>query len=169
MRTSNIGINLIKEYESCKLVAYQCPAGIWTCGWGSTGGDIGQGTVWKQPMADSRLALDLRTFEAGVSGAVHVPLTQNMFDGLVSLAYNIGLGAFQKSTLLSCLNGGKYQAAADQFMVWARAGGKLLTGLQRRRIAEQQLFLSGIGNLKYVDISTLSEEASAAPGADGTT
>ncbi|KQD16250.1 lysozyme [Acinetobacter baumannii] len=70
-----------------------------------------------------------------------MPLTQNQFDALVSLAYNIGSGAFKGSTLLKLLNKGDYKGAADQFLVWNKAGGKVMKGLVRRREAERALFL----------------------------
>ncbi len=73
--------------------------------------------------------------------SVTVPLNQNQFDALVSLTYNIGSGAFNNSTLLKKLNKGDYQGAADQFLVWNKAGGKVMKGLVRRREAEQALFL----------------------------
>lgn len=150
MKVSNIGINLIKEFESCKLSAYKCSAGVWTVGWGSTGSAITDGTTWTQAQADARLAQDLAVFERGVDGSVHVELTQNMFNALVSLSYNIGLGDFHKSTLLKLLNVGDYAGAADQFLVWNKAGGKISKGLQRRRIAERKLFTTGMGVMKYV-------------------
>jgi lysozyme len=84
---------------------------------------------------------DLKIFERAVNGAVKVPLTQNQFDALVSLSYNIGVGAFKKSTLLKKLNSGDYKGAANQFDVWVNAGGKRLAGLVRRRAIEKKLFL----------------------------
>lgn len=150
MRTSNIGINLIREFENCKLVAYLCPAGVWTIGVGHTGSDVVEGLKITQSQADDLLRQDLARFEAGVDGSVSVELTQNMFDALVSLAFNIGLGAFQKSTLLKKLNAGDYLGASDQFLVWNKAGGAISKGLQRRRTAERKLFTTGMGALKYV-------------------
>lgn len=88
------------------------------------------------------MQFDLKRFEQAVSRAVQVPLSQNQFDALVSLAYNIGINAFQNSTLLKRLNTLDYIAAAQQFDVWIKAGGKTVQGLVNRRAVEKDLFLS---------------------------
>ena len=149
MKISNIGINLITEFEGCKLTAYRCQAGVLTIGYGHTD-DVMEGQTITQAHANHLLRRDLLQFEAGVDGSVSVELTQNMFDALVSLAFNIGLGALQKSTLLKKLNAGDYLGASDQFLVWNKAGGAISKGLQRRRTAERKLFTTGMGALKYV-------------------
>ena len=84
---------------------------------------------------------DLKAFEQTVNNTVKVPLNQNQFDALVSLAYNIGSTAFKNSTLVKRLNEGNYKAAANQFNVWVNAGGKRMQGLVNRRAAERTLFL----------------------------
>ncbi|MGR2663680.1 lysozyme [Chromobacterium haemolyticum] len=140
MKTSDAGITLVKSSEGLKLVAYKCPAGIWTNGYGHTGPDVTPGMVITQAQADALLARDLERFEAGVARLVKVPLNQNQFDALVSFSYNLGLGALQGSTLLRLLNAGDYAGAAAQFPRWNKAGGKELPGLTRRRTAEQSLF-----------------------------
>lgn len=86
-------------------------------------------------------AQDLKRFEKTVNNLVKASLTQNQFDALVSLVYNIGPSAFEKSTLLKKLNAGDYQGAADQFIVWNKSGGKVLQGLVDRRTKERKLFL----------------------------
>lgn len=86
---------------------------------------------------------DLKRFEAAVSKAVQVPLNQHQFDALVSLTYNIGVGAFQRSTLVKLLNTGNYKAASHQFDVWVKAGGKTVQGLVNRRAIEKAFFLGG--------------------------
>lgn len=91
--------------------------------------------------AKSYFKHDLAKFEKTVNESVTVPINQNQFDALVSLTYNIGSGAFKNSTLLKKLNKGDYQGAADQFLVWNKAGGKVMKGLVRRREAERALFL----------------------------
>jgi lysozyme len=88
------------------------------------------------------MAHDLKKFEAAVNNAVTVPLNQNQFDALVSLAYNIGTNAFSKSTLVKKLNANDIRGAADQFDVWVNAGGKRMQGLVNRRAKEKALFLS---------------------------
>lgn len=140
MKTSDAGITLVKSSEGLKLVAYKCPAGIWTNGYGHTGPDVTPGMVITQAQADALLARDLERFEAGVARLVKVPLNQNQFDALVCFSFNLGLGALQGSTLLRLLNAGDYAGAAAQFPRWNKAGGKELPGLTRRRAAEQSLF-----------------------------
>ncbi|NHR05723.1 lysozyme [Chromobacterium haemolyticum] len=140
MKTSDAGITLVKSSEGLKLVAYKCPAGIWTNGYGHTGPDVTPGQVITQAQADALLARDLERFEAGVARLVKVPLNQNQFDALVCFSFNLGLGALQGSTLLRLLNAGDYAGAAAQFPRWNKAGGKELPGLTRRRAAEQSLF-----------------------------
>lgn len=140
MKTSDAGITLVKSSEGLKLVAYKCPAGIWTNGYGHTGPDVTPGMVITQVQADALLARDLERFEAGVARLVKVPLNQNQFDALVCFSFNLGLGALQGSTLLRLLNAGDYAGAAAQFPRWNKAGGKELPGLTRRRAAEQSLF-----------------------------
>ncbi|WP_019099941.1 lysozyme [Chromobacterium haemolyticum] len=141
MKTSDAGIALVKSFEGLKLIAYKCPAGVWTIGYGHTGPDVTPGQVITQAQADALLARDLERFEAGVARLVKVPMTQNQFDALVCFSYNLGLGALQGSTLLRLLNAGDYAGAAAQFPRWNKAGGKELPGLTRRRSAEHALFL----------------------------
>ena len=146
MRTSAAGRKAITEREGVRLRAYQDSVGIWTIGVGHTSA-AGPPTVTKglnitAALADQILTRDLSIFEKAVNNSVTVPLNQNEFDALVSLAFNIGAGAFQKSTLLKELNKGNRKAAADQFLRWNRAGGKVLKGLTNRRKAEREQFLS---------------------------
>lgn len=135
------GLDLIKRFEGLKLRSYKCPAGVWTIGYGHTG-NVTNNQIITSEQAESILRTDLRKFEQAVSDAVTVPLSQNQFDALVSLAFNIGAGAFAKSTLLRLLNQRDYAGAADQFLRWNRAGDKVLDGLTRRRQDERALFLS---------------------------
>ena len=147
MKTGERGLALIKEFEGCKLAAYQCPAGVWTIGIGST--HYGDGTpVTKnrtlptEKAAIALLAATIGQYEKAVN-AMGVELTQNEFDALVCLCYNIGAGNFLKSTLVKMLKAGDDKAEiAQQFLRWDKAGGKPLAGLTRRRNAEAELFLS---------------------------
>jgi lysozyme len=142
MRISHKGVDLIKHYEGCKLKAYKCPADVWTIGYGHTGGDVHEGKVITQSEADALLAVDLERFERGVYDLVTVPLNQNQFDALVSFAFNLGLGALGKSTLLKYVNNGEFSAAQKEFQKWVNAGGKPVNGLKIRRAAEAFLFAS---------------------------
>ncbi|OQS42352.1 lysozyme [Chromobacterium haemolyticum] len=141
MKTSANGIKLIQGFEGLSLKAYQDSVGVWTIGYGHTGPEVTLGLVITQAQADALLARDLSRFESGVTRLVQVPLNQNQFDALVCFSFNLGLGALQGSTLLRLLNAGDYAGAAGQFPRWNKAGGKELTGLTRRRVAEQALFL----------------------------
>lgn len=144
-KTATRGVELIKEFEGCRLTAYRCPAGVWTIGYGHTGTVDGKavasGMTITAKKATELLKKDLAKFEAAVNAYVTAPITQNMFDALVSFAYNCGAGALKGSTLLKKLNAKDYNGAAEQFPLWNKAGGKVLKGLVRRRERERQLFL----------------------------
>jgi len=133
------GLDLIKRFEGLYLRSYKCPADVWTIGYGHTK-NVNSNQIITSEQAEQLLRSDLRVFEKVVSDAVTVPLNQNQFDALVSLAFNIG-GAFGSSTLLRMLNAANYAGAADQFLRWNRAGDKVLDGLTRRRTDERALFL----------------------------
>lgn len=146
MQTSDKGIALIKQFEGCKLTAYQDSVGVWTIGYGWTqpvdGKPIRAGMTIKQETADRLLKTGLVSYESDVSRLVKVGLTQGQFDALVSFTYNLGSRSLSTSTLLRKLNAGDYAGAADEFLRWNKAGGKVLNGLTRRREAERALFLS---------------------------
>lgn len=132
--------DLVKSFEDCRLTAYMpTPNDVPTIGWGSTGPDIKLGMTWTQQQADDRFAQDLAKFAAGVERAVGTA-TQGQFDGMVSLAYNIGLGNFGSSTLVKKHKAGDYAGAADQFARWNKQKGKVLNGLTRRRAAEAAMY-----------------------------
>lgn len=146
MQTSEKGIALIKEFEGCKLTAYQDSVGVWTIGYGWTqpvdGKSIRAGMTIKQETAERLLKTGLVSYESDVSRLVKVGLTQGQFDALVAFTYNLGARSLSTSTLLRKLNAGDYAGAAEEFMSWNKAGGKALKGLTRRREAERALFLS---------------------------
>lgn len=158
MNVSEKGINLIKEFEGCRLMAYKCPANVWTIGYGHTGAEVHEGLKITQQEADRLLKNDLVIHCNNVEKLVTVPLNQNQFDALVSFEFNIGYGNFSQSTLLRLLNSKNYKGAAKRFLVETLNAKspeekykgsfvfdnnkKVLTGLVRRRKAEQTLFLS---------------------------
>ena len=146
MQTSEKGIALIQQFEGCKLTAYQDSVGVWTIGYGWTqpvdGKPIRAGMTIKQETAERLLKTGLVSYESDVSRLVKVGLTQWQFDALVSFTYNLGARSLSTSTLLRKLNAGDYAGAADEFLRWNKAGGKVLNGLTRRREAERALFLS---------------------------
>ena len=134
--------DLIKSFEQCRLKAYMpTPNDVPTIGWGSTGPDIKLGMTWTQQQADERFASDLAKFGAKVAADLGTaPTTQGQFDAMTSLAYNIGEGAFSKSTLLKRHLAHDYDGASAQFAVWNKQAGKVLNGLVRRRTAEARIY-----------------------------
>lgn len=141
---SDRGLTLIKHFEGLHLKAYQDPVGIWTIGFGSTGLKHNDGTVHKgrtitEKEAHELLDYDMKAFSARVGKLIVVPLNNDQFDALVSFDFNTG--ALHKSTLRKKLNAGDYDGAADEFLKWNKAGGKILRGLTRRRKSERNLFL----------------------------
>ena len=146
MSVSNKGVDLICEFEGKRLAAYDDGVGVWTIGFGTikypNGVRVKKGDTCTIEQAKEYMRHDLIEFEYTVNSSVKVPLNQNQFDALVSLAYNIGSNAFKSSTLVKKLNTGDYQGAADQFNVWVNAGGKRMQGLVNRRDREKLLFLS---------------------------
>lgn len=144
MNISQKGIDLIKSFEGYSEKAYPDPATgskPYTIGYGTTTG-VTPDMVVSQEQAEQLLRKDLNKFESGVSALLTSPTTQPQFDAMVSLAYNIGLGNFEKSTLLRKHNAKCYQCAASQFPVWNRAAGKVMNGLTRRRNAERDMYMS---------------------------
>ena len=143
--TSNVGLDLIASFEGTRTRAYDDGVGVWTIGIGTTvypnGTKVKKGDSCTLDQAKSYFAHDLKRFETTVNNLVKVPLSQNQFDALVSLVYNIGSGNFASSTLLKKLNAKDYAGAAEQFPRWNKGGGKVMKGLVRRRDAERALFL----------------------------
>lgn len=139
------GIDLIGNFEGLKLQAYHDSAGVCTIGYGTTvypnGIPVQPNDQCSLEQARKFMHHDLARFEKAVSSSVKVPLTQNQFDALVSLTYNIGAGAFKNSTLLKLLNQGDYAGASNQFDVWIKAGGQTVQGLVNRRAIEKAHFL----------------------------
>jgi lysozyme len=147
MKLNQKGIELIKSFEGLRLESYRCSAGVWTIGYGTTkyhdGRSVKPGDKITSEQAEILFKDDLAKFSRGVIALIKHPMLENPFSALVSLAYNIGLGAFGKSTLLKMLNEGKeYEAVAPQFLRWNKAGGKVINGLTRRREVEMNFFLS---------------------------
>lgn len=144
---SSKGIALICGFEGLELQAYDDGTGVCTIGYGTiiypNGKTVQYGDVCTIEQAQSFMQHDLKRFEQAVSTAVKVPLSQNQFDALVSLTYNIGIGAFRNSTLLKLLNTLDYVGASNQFDVWVKAGGQTVQGLVNRRAVEKRYFLSG--------------------------
>lgn len=144
MKTSNTGIQMIKDFEGCKTTAYKCASNVWTIGYGHTG-NVEEGQVITHLEADRLLRQDLNRFEDIVSTLVKVPINQNQFDALVSFTFNVGINALKNSTLLRLLNSKNYYGASCEFLKWNKGnGGVTLPGLTRRRTQEAKLFSTKI-------------------------
>jgi len=129
---------LIRRFEGCRLVPYLCPAGVWTCGWGSTGPDVFPGRAWSQAYADARLDHDARGFAVGTM-AFCPGLRGEALCAIADFAYNLGLGRLKTSTLRRKVNAGAWEAARHELRKWVHGGGRRLTGLVLRREAEAAL------------------------------
>jgi lysozyme len=158
MNVSLAAIKVIKHHEGLRLNPYRCPARLWTIGVGHVlypeqgklkiddrdGFPLRPEDDRKFTMdeVDAILAADLQRFERGVEKFVSVALTQGEFDALVSFSFNVGLGTLQRSTLRAKLNRNDKDGAADELLKYCLAGGKILKGLQNRRIDERAMFLT---------------------------
>lgn len=140
------GIELIKSFEGCRLEAYKCQAGVWTIGYGHTQG-VYEGKKITEEEAERLLASDLAKFEMAVRnilGASANGMRENKIDALVSLAFNVGLKAFQNSTLCRLVKAdSEDKAIAKEFAKWVYAGGVKSKGLIRRRKAEADMYFGG--------------------------
>ena len=131
---------LIKGFEELRLKAYVCPGHQLTIGYGHTGPDVVQGMVISPDRADQLLESDMERFVDTVDAAVHVPLNDNQAAALTSLMFNIGVGAFMKSTLLKKINASDYAGASKEILRWDKVDGQPLAGLTNRRHSEQAVF-----------------------------
>ena len=147
MKISTRGLELIKDFEGFSSTSYLCPAKIWTIGWGNTFWEDGRKVKMGEQISKEK-ALELleyvanKDFSQKIYPLIKVEISQNQFDSMVSLAYNIGVGTFSKSTLLKKVNANDFKGAGDEFLKWNKSGGKPLLGLTRRRERERELFLS---------------------------
>lgn len=144
MRMSAVGRAKLTQREGVRLKAYKDSVGIWTIGIGHTSAaglpKVVPGLTITKAQCDEIFARDLQKYEDAVSMVVKVPVSQNEFDAMVSLCYNIGPGAFKSSTVVKKLNAHDRVGAAAAFANWNKAGGKILPGLVRRRADEAKQF-----------------------------
>lgn len=142
-KTSQNGINLIKQFEGLSLKAYKAHKSekYYTIGIGHYGADVKPSTTITEEEALNILRKDLERFEKAINSLVKVKLNQNQFDALVSFVFNIGVIAFANSTMLKFINASHFPLAAGQFDRWNKCGDVVLAGLVRRRKAEKELFL----------------------------
>lgn len=141
MKTSEKAIELIKSFESLRLKAYKCPAGVWTIGYGHTK-DVKASMVISQQQAEILLREDLAQIESEVNKmTTYVELSQEQFSALVSFAFNVGIGALRGSTLLKKVRQNPQDLSIkDEFGKWVKSKGATLPGLVRRRKAEADLY-----------------------------
>ena len=139
MKISEEGKALIKKFEGCKLEAYLCSAGVPTIAFGRTK-NVKLGDTCTQEQADAWLEEELEEYTGYVSDAVTQTLQQNQIDAMVAWTYNLGPSNLRSSTMLQVLNEGKLQEVPQQMRRWNKANGKVLEGLERRRLAESMLF-----------------------------
>lgn len=141
---ADLACEIIAKFEGCRLYAYVDQAGVTTIGFGCTGPNIKPGDIWTPAKAAAELKSRVEKIEHVMGAMVDVPLNPNQSAALVSLAYNIGLKAFENSTLRRLLNQGNYLAAADQFPQWDHAAGQKNAGLTNRRRSERTLYLAPV-------------------------
>ena len=161
MKTSPEAIKMIKHHEGVRVKPYRCPAGLHTIGVGHVlypeQAKLPMAERLKMPIqiehfrifsmeeVDAFLAQDLARFERGVARYCPPALaSQGIFDALVSFSFNVGLGNLQRSGLRMKTNRGEFIDAADEFLKWTKAAGKVLPGLVKRRNDERALYLSGV-------------------------
>jgi lysozyme len=158
MNISPKAIKMVMHHEGVRQNPYKCPAKLWTVGVGHVMFPeqgklkIEQRDAFTPPAeamrkysmeeVDAILRADLARFEKGVVTYCPVSLTQGQFDALVSFSFNVGLGTLQRSTLRQKVNRGDMAGAAEELLKYCMAGGKILKGLQNRRIDERAVFLS---------------------------
>jgi lysozyme len=136
-------VGIVSYFEGFEPEAYVDPVGVVTVCYGHTAtAKLGQ--RFSKEHCDALLQKDLLAFDKAVQARVSVPLSQTQKDALVSFAYNVGVGNFERSTLLRKINSGDYCGAAYEFPKWKYAGGRVLPGLVTRRAAEQALFMEGL-------------------------
>lgn len=140
-------INLIKDFEGFRAETYLDAVGVPTIGYGTTamagvGIEPRAGMKVTEQQAEAYLLKTVEKFAAQIVPSIKRPTNDNEFGAMVSLAYNIGPGAFKRSSVLRHFNAGDKSRAADAFLMWNKAGGKVLKGLVRRREAERALFLT---------------------------
>jgi lysozyme len=138
-RLSKAGLTFIASWEGYRAKAYKDIGGVWTIGFGHTGGVKSTDSVTRE-QALELLRRDAATAETAVRQLVEMPINQDRFDALVSFTFNVGVNAFKTSTLLRKLNAGDYPGVPAQLMRWNKVNGRPVQGLTRRRRAEADLW-----------------------------
>lgn len=137
------GLQIIKDCEGCKLTSYLCPAKVWTIGYGHTGSDVKAYLTITLSKAEELLKKDLVKFESIIKRLVTSEINRNQFSALVSFVYNLGEGNLKSSTLLKKVNKNPNDPSISaEFDKWKLAGGKVLSGLVKRRKMESELYFT---------------------------
>ena len=146
MEMTEEGLALIRRFEGFRAAAYRCPAGSWTIGYGHTSEAgapvVRPGMRISEAEAREILARDVERFAADVRQALTQQLSNAQFSALVSFAYNVGTPAFRRSSVLKAVNAGRFDKVPAALKLWVKAKGRVLPGLERRRAAEVELFMS---------------------------
>lgn len=139
-------MDFIEAWEGCRLVAYKCPAGIWTIGVGHTGPDVHEGDEITYAQSRELLRKDIEAVVKALAPFVNTHVTQGQYVALVSLAFNVGASYVVHNCpkLMRALNAGDVERAAHEFLDVTKAGGRELSGLVRRRKSEAKLFLGEV-------------------------
>ena len=141
MKASVDAYELIKQFEGLRLEAYLCPAGIWTIGYGHTSG-VSPNSFITIPEADEYLHRDVAAIEMQLN-KLNLSLRQCQWDAIVSFVFNVGIGNFKASTLLAKIRiNPDDNSIIDEFLRWVYANGKVMRGLQKRRLTEMKLYFS---------------------------
>lgn len=144
MHVTDEGLALIRRFEGFRGEAYRCPAGVWTIGYGHTSQagppGVRPGMIMSEAEARRVLAADVRIFAEDVRAALTREVSPEQFSALVSFAFNVGAGAFRRSSVLKAVNAGDFAPVPQRLALWVKADGRTLEGLVRRRKAEAELF-----------------------------
>lgn len=141
MKVSDQGLEMIRQFEGCRLAAYKCPAGVWTIGYGHT--PATQGQCISKSKAEELLLDDVVPIERFIN-SLQTGLNQNQFDALVCFAYNVGIGNLNRSSLLSLIRrGAKEEAIREQWMRWVHVGKEKSSVLKTRRQIEVDYYFDG--------------------------
>lgn len=148
MKLNNKGIELMHKFEGCKLSSYLCPAKVWTIGYGNTFYEDGSKVQPNQHISQKRADqlfqnISEKQFAEPIRKLLKVQLNENQFSALVCFAYNVGVANLCKSTLLKKVNKNPNDLTIrEEFLKWNKAGGRVLNGLTKRRIAEANLYFT---------------------------
>jgi len=171
-KLNKASLDLIKGFEGWRSKAYQDSVGVWTIGYGHTSmagtPKVHAGMKITKQEGEEMLQRDLQKYAKAVDEAVNVPLTPNQFGALVSFCYNVGPGNFRKSSVLRYVNAGNFKGVPARLKLWNKAGGRVLRGLTRRRVAEGVLFLKSPNAKPLSQSRTVKGAAGAGAGGVGT-